>query len=166
MTTRLSEADLRYQPCGCGCGERTSNRRAEFIIGHRPKADPVQRFWAKVEKSDDCWPWIGSRGADGYGRFWDGKSFVLAHRFVLRLVGREPASDLQVDHLCRVRECVRPDHLDAVTRLVNVRRALPYREQKTHCKRGHDFAVTGFVNHAGYRECDTCRKELRRARAH
>ncbi len=72
---------------------------------------------------DGCWHWTGSRVHNGYGLFWIGGSNVRAHRAMYELmVGPIPAG-LDLDHLCRVRHCVNPEHLEPVTRAENLRRA-------------------------------------------
>lgn len=155
-------------PCGCGCGGHPANYYAKFIAGHRPKGDPVQRFWSKVNKDcpSGCWVWIGAIGSHGYGTFWTGERFMLAHRYSLSLTGHADDPDQQVDHLCRNRPCVRPDHLEYVAPIVNVRRALPFRPRATHCSHGHDFAETGFTNSSGYRDCRTCSRTRNLAAYH
>ena len=86
--------------------------------------EPDARFDAKVDRSDPagCWLWTGSLRA-GYGRFWVDGTVVQAHRYAYeRVVGPIPA-DRELDHLCRIRRCVNPDHLDVVTPSENVRRS-------------------------------------------
>lgn len=76
-------------------------------------------IWRHVLITDTCWLWTGPLNHSGYGT----ASGQGAHRVVFqRLVGTV-ASGLELDHLCRVRNCVRPDHLEPVTRSENVRRA-------------------------------------------
>lgn len=76
-------------------------------------------FWAHVQVTETCWLWTGCTDPSGYGRY--GRAYV--HRFVYeRLIGPIPAA-MQIDHLCSVRNCVRPDHLEAVTGAMNVQRA-------------------------------------------
>lgn len=82
-----------------------------------------QAFWAKVDKSGECWLWTGAKNYGGYGvlRRWvdgQGKNY-LAHRYSLMLVGRDPGR-LKVDHKCYTPACVRPDHLQAVTNQHNI----------------------------------------------
>lgn len=163
----MSSAKMRYspRPCACGCGGHPRNYYAKYISGHRPKSDPLQRFWAKVDKAGDCWLWTGATASHGYGHFWDGRVFILAHRYSLVIAQRLTDPSLHVDHLCRNRICVRPEHLELVTQGENNIRALPYRRIREHCRRGHAFAQTGFINSNGYRECRECITERRRARA-
>ena len=97
----------------------------------------AERFWAKVDRSGECWLWTAAT-ANGYGRFrWRGRA-SFAHRVVYELeVGPIPEG-LQIDHLCRTRNCVNPSHLELVTQAENIRRGAPYK-RKTHCHRGHPF---------------------------
>ena len=93
---------------------------------HWQKQPLEVRFWSQVNKAGDCWEWTGSLRR-GYGRFKTGRTSVTAHRFSYEhMVGPIPEG-LELDHLCRNTACVRPDHLEPVTRLVNVRRSLPHR---------------------------------------
>lgn len=109
----------------------------------RAMATLEERFWAKVEKSDGCWLWTGAKTTTGYGSVWlDGRS-VKAHRVAYELlVGRIP-DGLTIDHLCRVRLCVNPAHLEPVTNRENTLRS-PQSEasvnaRKTHCPKGHPY---------------------------
>lgn len=74
-----------------------------------------QRFWAKVEKTDECWLWTAgtwrSRGGDVYGQFWDGSAKIVASRFSYQLVNGPVPQGMQVDHRCHNTLCVRPAHL-------------------------------------------------------
>lgn len=82
-------------------------------------ADRWPGFWSHVEKTDTCWLWTGRKEKAGYGKYCG----TVAHRWAYReLVGPIPAG-LTLDHLCYVRHCVNPAHLEPVTLLENVRRA-------------------------------------------
>lgn len=94
------------------------------------------KFWAKVERGEGCWVWVGAIQSKGYGSFWSNGRSTLAHRVSYRdLVGEIPDGET-LDHLCRNLRCVNPDHLEPVTREENLRRkALAI----THCRRGHSL---------------------------
>lgn len=84
---------------------------------------PEERFWPKVNKDGPisalgsrCWLWTAQIQDNGYGKFWDGQRPVLAHRFAYGMV--DP--DKEVDHLCHVRHCVNPEHLEAKSHKKNV----------------------------------------------
>lgn len=87
-----------------------------------------QRFWAKVAKTDTCWLWLGSTKAKGYGQMAikpRGVRFrwMAAHRVSYVLAtGEAIPTNLQLDHLCHIKRCVRPDHLEVVTAEENGRR--------------------------------------------
>ncbi len=123
------------------------------------------RFFRRVTIVDNesCWVWSGEKSTSGYGRFHAGRGdHEVAHRWLYRrLVG--PIRDgLQLDHLCRVRLCVRPDHLEPVTPQENVRRsdAGINMRMRTHCPKGHSYdAVNTRIVKARYgfgRQCREC----------
>jgi hypothetical protein len=86
------------------------------------------RFWARVEKRPDgCWIWTGVINHNGYGRYTyarpDGRSLASrAHRIAYELLVGPIPDGLQLDHLCRVKACVNPAHLEPVTQDENMRR--------------------------------------------
>jgi hypothetical protein len=136
---------------------------------------PEYRFIEKfVLGPDSCWLWTAETNRGGYGLFRiTRKSHVGAHRFSYQLlVGPIPAG-LQLDHLCRVRNCVNPAHLEPVTPKENYRRGLKG-SLYTHCKHGHemteDNTIRGNYGARGeYRKCRICqlaanRRAYRRAR--
>lgn len=74
----------------------------------RPPARPPEEFWARVDKSGECWVWLGRTNNRGYGKF----QATYAHRYSWMLAhGSLPPDDLDVLHRCDNRPCVRPDHL-------------------------------------------------------
>jgi hypothetical protein len=89
------------------------------------------RFWDNVDIADDCWEWQRSCRTSGYGQYstWkDGKRVKnwLAHRYAYEQVVGPIPEGLEIDHLCRNRRCVNPDHLEPVTRSVNQQRSWRY----------------------------------------
>lgn len=133
------------------------------------QGDAEARFFGKIEKpngDDGCWIWHGSKNSRGYGRFYPGRPLpsVYAHRWSYeRFVGRIPAG-LQIDHLCRVKHCVNPAHLEPVTARENMHRAdspsiVASRTGK--CQRGHD--LPDFPDRQGKRRCLVCHQERLRA---
>lgn len=91
------------------------------------RGDDSARFWSKVDKGDDCWVWTGWTDRDGYGALDVGGKFTRAHRFAYEeLVGPIPEG-LTIDHLCRVKHCVNPAHLEPVTAEENTRRSMEAR---------------------------------------
>lgn len=130
----------------------------------------VSRFWSKVDKggpmpvdpwrpvAGNCWLWTAATSA-GYGAFWVHGRVVKAHRYAYQsLVGSIPIG-LQVDHLCRVPNCVRPEHLELVTSATNTMRGRSFsslHRTKTHCPSGHPYAGTNLAIYRGHRACRRC----------
>jgi hypothetical protein len=104
-----------------------------------------------------CWLWTASRDRGGYGHVgWEGK-VVTAHRLVYRLLVGPIPGDSPLDHLCRVRHCVNPEHLEPVTNRENSRRGANANGGK--CRAGlHDWDEANVGNHVGCPECDRLRK--------
>jgi hypothetical protein len=106
-----------------------------------------------------CWLWIGTLSASGYGVLATGKRQHKAHRVSYeRHVGPIP-DGLGLDHLCRVRNCINPAHLEPVTTRVNVLRGTSFaavNAVKTHCAQGHEFAGANLRHYRGERICRAC----------
>ena len=117
-----------------------------------------QRFWYRVEITDTCWLWLRGR-ITGYGRFWDGQREWKAHVFAW-VEQHGPVPDgLQLDHLCRVRWCVRPSHLEPVTARVNTLRGETITAGnvlKVACPQGHLYDEENTRLYRGKRHCRAC----------
>jgi hypothetical protein len=122
------------------------------------------------EPNSGCWIWLGQTNHEGYGRthLANGRSQV-AHRAVYEAHhGVKVPAHLQVDHLCRLRCCVNPDHLEVVTRLENMRRAFLKNRTNysdTHCINGHEMVGENIWPRKSegrlIRACRACAKKSR-----
>lgn len=130
--------------------------------------DWIVRFMSKVRTTEDCWEWIAGCTPEGYGKFWINGKTDLAHRVAYRLhVGPIPHG-LVLDHLCRNRRCVRPDHLEPVTHRTNLLRGdtlAAANVAKTHCRNGHPYSeVNTYIAPDGSRMCRLCMRASGRRR--
>jgi hypothetical protein len=118
----------------------------------------VERFVRKVSITDgECIEWTGANNGR-YGLFKATDRNQMAHRFsYVTFVG--PLTDgLELDHLCRNKLCVNPDHLEEVTHSINVQRDRDFR--CTHCPRGHEYVPeTTYINPRGGKVCRICKRK-------
>ncbi|MGW1678508.1 HNH endonuclease signature motif containing protein [Saccharopolyspora shandongensis] len=126
----------------------------------------AERFWEKVAQVGDCWQWTAAR-TGGYGVFNIGAGVTRrAHRLAYEEMIGEIPEGLDLDHLCRNRACVNPNHLEPVTRRVNLLRGktIVAREAtKTHCVAGHEFNnANTYVTSTGWRKCRPCDRRRQR----
>ncbi|QFP96863.1 hypothetical protein SEA_MCKLOVIN_2 [Gordonia phage Mcklovin] len=122
------------------------------------------RFWDKVAISPTgCWEWTASTNHHGYGHFRADGQMSLAHRVAFTaLVGDVPC-DRQLDHLCRVRSCVNPDHLQLVSPRANSLRGTGVAARnaaKPRCSRGHPLSGDNvrYRVSGGRRRCRECER--------
>lgn len=125
-----------------------------------------ERVLARISKPDGehgCWLWTGRTDPAGYSRVEVAGRTVVVHRLLYTdAVGPVPEG-LDLDHLCRVRHCVNPAHLEAVTHLENCRRGNAGRHlrERTHCPSGHPYEGEGSNVYVGPhgRACRYCNNE-------
>lgn len=122
-------------------------------------------IWSKIEVSPNgCWLWIASLSGPGYGKVTYSRAGVRStrsmHRFMYERINGPASSELALDHLCEVRRCCNPAHLELVTLGENTRRW--FAKHVTHCKAGHEYVEGSYSvihNGRGYykRDCRACR---------
>jgi hypothetical protein len=125
----------------------------------------MDRFMSHVDTNapDGCWNWTGSV-RDGYGQFCVERTKpVGAHRvsmLLFRGLAIRLGRAMNVDHLCRNRRCVNPDHLEYVTFTENIRRAFRDngRGMGTHCRKGHEYTEANTHWYRDHRYCRACRR--------
>jgi len=133
---------------------------------------PIVRLLRRTqENKNGCWEWTGYKDPAGYGQIGTPSGVKLVHRVSYEYyVGKIP-DGLQIDHLCRNRPCVNPEHLEPVTAKENVGRGMAGRvrtllaAQQTHCKWGHEFTKSNtYICRKGIRNCRRCHKRRERER--
>lgn len=117
-----------------------------------------------------CWLFEEKLRPDGYGRTSVEGRQQLAHRSAYEALRGPIPEGLVIDHLCRVRHCFNPWHLEPVTGAENIRRGLTgkinhHNAAKTHCPQGHSYEGENlYIRSNGSRECRTCQLKNQRDR--
>lgn len=121
--------DIPYGVCCCGCGQKTAiaprstkkrtivrGEPKRYIQGHNQRAPFPHHTVEDRGYLTPCWIWKGALANTGkYGVTFDGTKNIYAHRRYYQTYKGPIPTGFQIDHLCRIRPCVNPDHLEAVT---------------------------------------------------
>ncbi len=120
----------------------------------------LARFWKCTDRSGTCWLWSKSLDRYGYGEIKISGRRHLAHRFTYELLVGPIPRGMVLDHLCRIRRCVNPDHLEPVTNRENLLRGEGFAAKntaKSHCPQGHPYDETNtIIRPCGSRRCRAC----------
>lgn len=158
--------------CECGCGQpvpiaRVTRRErgqvkgqpVRYIHGHsgrgRDRSGPRLTHYVEEDRgfSTPCWIWQlrktapNSRSTGGYGKMRHKGKEYLAHRFYFEQAHGQIPAGLELDHLCRVRDCVNPSHLEPVSRLENMRRSSSLKLSVTDAKEIERLVGTGLSSY-------------------
>lgn len=102
-------------------------------------AEPASRIWPKIKRDPSgCWLWTAGCDPKGYGTISVDGLTRRAHRYVYEVLVEPVDPELDLDHLCRVRACVNPSHLEPVTSVENTRRGEGHGSE-AHCPQGHSY---------------------------
>jgi len=124
------------------------------------KTIPKGKLIPKLETP--CWNWTGAINEKGYGVFHYDSGTFKAHRFVYEYLVDKITEGLELDHLCRNKKCVNPEHLKPKPHIENVRAGIngsddQWQRKKTHCKNGHKFTIKNTrITVRGIRVCIKC----------
>lgn len=121
------------------------------------------RFWGYVRKTDGCWEWTSADNGSGYCTFWTGEAKRYVHRISYEMARGPIPHGHELDHTCRNRRCVNPDHLEPVTHQVNLLRGDTVNARyarRTACNYGHPLSGSNLhIKVDGSRSCRTCGRE-------
>lgn len=129
--------------------------------------DTIARFEKKIVRTScGCWIWLGANNGwedhrgGGHGQFCISGKKIYAHRAAYEHYVSKIPDGLVIDHLCRVPQCVNPDHMRAVTQAENVRsgEAGLHNPKKDTCKYGHQFDII----YPRQRQCSICKRDRKR----
>jgi len=123
------------------------------------------RFLKNVKKTKSCWIWVSHKSTGGYGTFYVWKTAEnkggskLAHRWAFENWVSPIPKGLEIDHICKIRNCVNPKHLRIVSHLENMHASntlASLNSNKTHCPNGHKYEAPNILWDKNSRKCKIC----------
>lgn len=111
------------------------------------------------EPNSGCWLWLHKPNKKGYVKAWWSNKHQSAHVVVYKLSKGKIRKGLQIDHTCKNKSCVNPDHLEAVTPRINTLRSdsvTANNARKTHCVHGHELSGEALYQYGNHRTCRMC----------
>lgn len=158
---RRSNIEVPYGKCRCGCGGDApisqftnqaygweKGKPKKYILGHSVRLSQVDYLEEDRGHATPCWVWQMALAKAGYGLTHVNGKTTSAHRFYYENRKGTIEKGLQLDHLCKVRCCVNPDHLEPVTNATNSRRGNMTRLTREDTHRIKELRASGLV----YRE--------------
>lgn len=123
----------------------------------------MERIWDRTMPIPEsgCYVWMGALGTHGYGRIRISGRIFRVHNVAYELLVGSIQAGLLLDHLCRVRACWRPEHLEPVTNRENIMRGTgitAINAKKTHCHRGHALSGANLGTFKSGRYCRECQR--------
>jgi len=135
--------------------------------------DPLIRFKSKIfldtlflhknSTLDPCWLWTAGRKDSGYATFDVNGKTVRAHKWYWEQLNGPVPIGFELDHLCKIRHCVNPEHLELVSHYENLLRSsniMILNAKKTHCSNGHEYTLESTRLYQGRRYCKLCNNNL------
>lgn len=143
--------------CHCGCGQKTTISRQnhktfgwikdkpkKFINGHQNRM-PAPYYIVNLKTG--CWEWRGVLNSDGYGSIKRNGRNMKAHKYIYELAKGNVPHGLELDHLCKNKKCVNPDHLEIVNHTENMRRAKSVKLDKIKVDEIRKLLTNGLPNY-------------------
>lgn len=139
-----------------------------MLSPHDTRLPETFRARIQVNLETGCWEWTAHLNQDGYGYFYWNSKGTYAHRAAYTILAGPIPKHLTIDHLCRVRHCANPEHLEVVTHRVNTLRGngpAAVNARKTQCLQGHTYNPKNtWYDKYGYRTCRVCKQAGQRRR--
>jgi hypothetical protein len=129
------------------------------MVSPMPQQIPApERFqtYYEINSATGCWEWTLCLNQGGYGVFHTNNKQWKAHRFAYQILIGPIPEGLTLDHLCKNKKCVNPEHLEPVTQYVNTVRGKG--SSSLYCSKGHAMFGEHLYFNDGNRRCQKCKR--------